>query len=289
MQKIVPHLWFDQEAKAAADFYTSIFEDAQITFSTRIKDTPSGDCDLVGFQILGCDFMAISAGPAFQINPAISFLIRCRTEAEVEALWEKLSPGGTPLMPLGEYPFSKRYGWLQDRFQVSWQLMHSEGDFSQRIAPFLMFVGEVAGQAEAALNFYASLFPQGQTEIVSRFGAGEAPEQEGSVKYGQMTLAQQDFVAMDSAMAHAFAFNEAVSFVINCQDQAEIDHYWSALSAQPEAEACGWLKDKYGLSWQIVPANLQALMERNPAKTTPTLLAMKKSIVAELTAAGAEA
>ena len=76
MQKIVPHLWFDKEAVEAAEFYTSVFDNSKITYKSRIYDTPSGDCDIVGFQVMGYDFMAISAGPLFKINPSISFHVK---------------------------------------------------------------------------------------------------------------------------------------------------------------------------------------------------------------------
>ena len=288
MQKITPHLWFDKEAKAAAEFYTSVFDDSKIHFINQIIDTPSGDCDIVGFQVMGYDFMAISAGPMFKINPSISFHIRCRTVEEVDAIWHKLSDGGTVMMELGSYPFSKRYGWIQDRYGVSWQVIHTEGDFRQRIMPALMFVGDVCGKSEAAMQFYASIFPNSKVQVLARYAGGEGPDREGTVMYAQFNLNGQEFSAMDSAMMHNFSFNEAISFIVNCKDQAEIDHYWEKISAVPQAEQCGWVKDKYGLSWQIIPENMGELMGKNPAKTTPAMLRMKKIIIADLEKAGEE-
>ncbi|MBN2356492.1 VOC family protein [candidate division KSB1 bacterium] len=288
MQKIIPHLWFDKEAKAAAEFYTALFDDSRIHFINTIKDTPSGDAEIVGFRIMGYELMAISAGPYFKINPSISFHARYRTVAEVDQLWEKLSEGGFVMMELGEYPFSKKYGWVQDKFGVSWQVIHTEGAFEQRIMPALMFVGAVCGQSEAAIGFYASVFRDTKAEVLARYLEGEAPDKPGTVKYAQFSLEGQEFAAMDSAHAHNFSFNEAVSFIVNCQDQPEIDYFWDKLSAVPEAEQCGWVKDKYGVSWQITPANMGELMARNPQKTTPVMLGMKKIIIADLEQAGAE-
>jgi predicted 3-demethylubiquinone-9 3-methyltransferase (glyoxalase superfamily) len=288
MPKITPHLWFDREAVEAAQFYAAVFDDSKINFTTMLHDTPSGDAQVVGFQIMGYDFMAISAGPHFSINPSISFHARCRTVEEVDHLWARLSPGGTALMELGEYPFSQRYGWIQDRFGVSWQVIHTERDFQQRIMPALMFVGDQCGKAEEAIEFYAAVFKDAEAEVLARYTDGEEPDKAGTVKYAQFLLEGQEFGAMDSAWEHNFGFNEAVSFMVHCKDQQEIDHFWNELSAVPEAEQCGWLKDKYGVSWQITPANMGELMDRNPAKTTPAMLKMKKIIIADLEKAAEE-
>ena len=286
MQKIVPHLWFDKEAKTAAEFYTSVFENSKINFINIIPDTPSGNAEIVSFQVMGYDFMAISGGPFFKINPSISFHARCRTVEEVDQLWDKLSPGGTVMMELGEYPFSKRYGWIQDKFGVSWQIIHTEGDFKQWVMPALMFVGDVCGKAEEAIGFYTSLFKNAKSEVLARYEKGEEPDKEGTVKYAHFILDGQEFGAMESARMHNFGFNEGISLIVNCKDQKEIDYFWGKLSAVPEAEQCGWIKDKYGVSWQITPANMGELIGKNPKKTTPVMLKMKKIIIADLIKAG---
>ena len=286
MQKITPHLWFDKEAKVAAEFYTSVFDNSKISFMSQIRDTPSGDCDIVGFQIMGYDFMAISAGPLFKINPSISFHARCRTVEEVNEIWGRLSDKGIVMMELGEYPFSKRYGWIQDKYGVSWQVIHAEGEFKHRITPVLMFVGDVCGKAEEAVNFYASVFPDARAQVRLHYAKGEEPDREGTVKYAQFTIDGQEFGAMDSARMHDFGFNEAISLIVNCKDQEEIDYFWEKLSAVKEAEQCGWIKDKYGVSWQIIPVNMEELMEKNPEKTTPIMLEMKKIIISDLQKAG---
>lgn len=239
MQKITPHLWFDKEAREAAEFYVSVFDNSKINFINNIPDTPSGDAELVGFQVMGFDFMAISAGPFFKINPSISFHVRCKTVEEVDHMWAKLSAGGTVVMELGDYPFSKRYGWIQDKFGVSWQVIHSEGEFKQRIVPALMFVGGLCGKVEAAISFYASVFKNAESEVLAGYEKGEEPDREGTVKYAQFVLDGQEFGAIESARMHNFSFNEAISFIVNCKDQQEIDYFWEKLSAVPEAEQCG--------------------------------------------------
>lgn len=287
-QKITPHLWFDKEAVEAAEFYVSIFDDSKINFKTQIRDTPSGDCDWVGFRIMGYEFMAISAGPLFKINPSISFHIKCGTVEEVDELWGKLIGGGTVLMDLGEYPFSRRYGWIQDKYGVSWQIILAEDSSGQRIAPVLMFTREVCGKAEEAVDFYASVFPDAKAQILAHYAKGEEPDKEGTVKYAYLALYGQEFGVMDSARSHDFSFNEAVSLVINCKNQEEIDYLWDTLSAVPEAEQCGWIKDKYGVSWQIVPENMDILVSKNPEKTTPAMLQMKKISIEALERASEE-
>jgi predicted 3-demethylubiquinone-9 3-methyltransferase (glyoxalase superfamily) len=285
MRKITPYLWFDKEAKQAAELYTSLIPNSKIKNVRTLHDTPSGDCDIVSFELAGQPFMAISAGPLFKFNPSVSFHVKCKTKDEVDAIFEKLSEGGKVLMPLGSYPFSERYGWLEDKYGLSWQVILME---DQGITPVLMFVGKVCGKTEEALNFYADVFKnspagaEGSTnvKIWARYGKGEAPDQEGTVRYASFTLLGQEFGAMDSAKEHKFAFNEAISFMVPCDTQKEIDYFWRKLSADPKAEQCGWLKDRYGVSWQITPTILNELLggpdKDRAARVTKAFLKMKK-------------
>ena len=281
MQKITPHLWFDKEAKEAAKFYTSVFKDSKINNTTTLHNTPSGTVDIVTIELLGQEFTLISAGPLFKFNPSVSFLVACKTKDEVDALWEKLSEGGTALMELGEYPFSERYGWVQDRYGLSWQVMFmGERKITQKITPTLMFVGKQYGKAEEAINFYATVFHNAKVGDILRYSKGEEPDKEGTIKHAAFTLEGQEFAAMDSARVHNFAFNEAISFMVHCETQEEIDYYWGKLSADPKAEQCGWLKDKYGLSWQIVPTIMEEMLrdkdKERLARVTEAFLKMKK-------------
>ncbi len=261
MQKTTPHLWFDTQAVEAAEFYVATFPDSQLTDVITLRDTPSGDTDVVSFELIGQRFQAISAGPLFTFNPSVSFLVACDTGEEVDALWNDLSAGGTGLMPLDSYPFSPRYGWTEDRYGLSWQIMHAgDREVAQRITPTLMFVGDVCGKAEEAVRFYTSVFPDSEIGDTLRYGLDDAPDAEGTIQHAGFVLAGQRFAAMDSAHGHDFGFNEAISFMVHCDTQEEIDRYWEALSAVPEAEQCGWLKDRYGLSWQIVPSAMDRMM-----------------------------
>jgi predicted 3-demethylubiquinone-9 3-methyltransferase (glyoxalase superfamily) len=287
MRKITTHLWFDKEAKEAAELYVSVFKDAKISSKAKLHDTPSGTVDLVTIELRGQEFTLLSAGPLFKFTPAVSFLVACKTKEEVEALWGALSKGGSALMDLGKYPFSEKYGWVQDRYGLSWQLMFAGGrEIKQQITPTLMFVGQQCGKAEEAVNSYASVFRNAKVGDVLRYGKGEEPDKEGTVKHVAFALEGQEFAAMDSARSHDFTFNEAISFMVHCDTQREIDHYWGKLSAVPEAEQCGWLKDKYGLSWQIVPTAMDEMLKdkdrKRTARVTEAFLKMKKFDIAKL-------
>lgn len=287
MQKITTHLWYDKEAKEAADFYISVFKNSELKNISTLHDTPSGTVDIVTIDLMGQEFTLISAGPFFKFNPSISFLVACKNSDEVNTLWNALSPGGSSLMELGSYPFSERYGWLQDKYGLSWQIMHmGEREIKQSITPTLMFVGDVCGKAEEAIHFYTSVFHDSNIGDITRYGKGEEPDKEGTVRHAGFKLEGKYFAAMDSAHDHRFSFNEAISFMVHCEDQAQIDYYWGKLSAVPEAEQCGWLKDKFGVSWQVVPTMMMEMFkEKDQAKlnrVTQAFLKMKKFDIAEL-------
>lgn len=287
MKKITPHLWYDREAVEAAKLYCSLIPGSKVTNVNTIHNTPSGDCDIVSFELAGQPFMAISAGPLFKFNPSISFHVKCTTAAEVDKLWNALSKGGTVMMDLGEYPFSRRFGWCADKYGLSWQIMLADGEeFTQRITPVLLFVGDVCGKAEEALRLYRSAFRNSEIGRTTRYGKEEPPEREGTLKYAQFMLDGQEFGAMDSAREHKFGFNEAVSFIIPCESQAEIDHYWGKLAADPNGGQCGWVRDKFGVCWQITPTVLaKMLSDKDPkkvARVTEAFLPMRKFDIAKL-------
>lgn len=294
MQKIIPHLWFDTQARQAAEFYVSIFENSEITNSAVLRDTPSGDAETVVFSLSGYSFMAISAGPYFTLNPSISFMLNFDpskdedAEKKLRALWEKLSEGGKALMPLQEYPFSKLYGWVEDRFGVTWQLIltNPEGDPRPFVIPSLMFTGDMTGKAEEAGDSYVSVFKDAKRGTVALYPEGAAPEPDAKVMFSDFKIEGQWFTAMDSGRMHPFGFNEGVSLVVNCDTQEEIDYYWEKLSAVPEAEQCGWLKDAYGVSWQITPTRMHEMMGSGTpeqiARVTQAFLPMKKFDIATL-------
>lgn len=295
-QKIIPNLWFDG-AREAVDFYVSSFSDgAVLSTSYYPKSIEDGLADFqlnmagkelaLDFTIGGIQFTAINAGPTFQINPSISFMVNFdpsrddHAEKHLNELWNKLAEGGKILMPLESYPFSKRYGWIQDRYALSWQLIltNPEGETRPFIVPSLLFSQQNTNHAEEAINFYVSVFENTEMGTIARYPNDTGPANANSLMFADFRLAGQWFAAMDSATEQAFSFNEAVSLSVSCRDQDEIDYFWGKLSAVPEAEQCGWCKDQYGVSWQIIPVNMEDLMKQPNAFTK--MMQMKKLVIA---------
>jgi len=266
MQKIRPFLWFDGKAEAAAKFYTSSFKKSKIRSLSPMS---------ASFTLAGLEFIALNGGPQFKFTPAISFFVECETRVEIDALWKRLSRDGVALMGLDKYPFSECFGWVQDLFGVSWQLNLTGG--TQKISPFLMFVGKQHGRAERAIRFYVSLFRNSRIGNIERYRADEEGEVRRTVKQARFSLEKQQFRAMDSARKHPFTFTPAISFFVNCETQKQIDYFWEKLSAGGEKDRCGWLKDKFGVSWQIIPSLLgELLSNEDKEKSNRALQAMLK-------------
>jgi predicted 3-demethylubiquinone-9 3-methyltransferase (glyoxalase superfamily) len=295
MQKITPNLWFEGNAKEAADFYTSVFPDSKVVATSHypteglldFQKDMAGKELTVEFELGGHSFTAINAGPEFKPNPSVSFFVNFdpsrddQAREHLDQLWEKLIEGGKALMPLDEYPYSKRYGWVQDRYGFTWQLMLSDpkGEPRPFIIPSLMFSGPVTNKAEEAIEFYASVFKETRKGTEARYPDATGPAKAGSLMFADFMLENQWFAAMDSGVEQDFTFNEAVSLLISCKDQEEIDYYWEKLSAVPEAEQCGWCKDKYGVSWQVAPADMESVMSK--PDSFAKLMPMKKIVIAD--------
>jgi predicted 3-demethylubiquinone-9 3-methyltransferase (glyoxalase superfamily) len=294
MQRIVPHLWYDDDAEAAVDRYVSLIPGSGKGAVVRYPEAGSevhgrepGSVMSVEFNLGDTALMAINGGPHFRFTPAISLFAVLEDEAEVDRLWEGLADGGSVTMPLDRYDWAPKYGWLADRWGLNWQIALGEHAGTGRtVTPALTFVGGAAGQAEAAIRLYASVFPDSEIGELYRH-EGSGPDAAGTLMYGQVRLFGETLIAMDSAdERHDFGFNEAVSLLVLCEDQAEIDRYWSALSAVPAAEQCGWLKDRFGVSWQIAPRRLGEMMtsgdRERVERVTAAFMAMKKLELPEL-------
>jgi predicted 3-demethylubiquinone-9 3-methyltransferase (glyoxalase superfamily) len=279
---IVPCLWFDGLAEEAATFYTSLFDDSRIVRRVTFGDSPAPVT--VDFELAGFRAVALNGGPQFRFTPAVSFFVMCPTAGETDRVWQALAEGGRAMMPLGEYPWSRRYGWTADRFGFTWQVMLAEDvQDGPRIVPCQLFVGSVYGRGEEAMNLYTSLFPESSICTIERYGPNE-PGREGTVKHARFTLGGRTFTIMDGPGEHAWGFTEAVSFSVNCETQDDIDRYWTALAASGGAESrCGWLKDRFGVSWQVVPSDLPDLLcGPHAAAAAQALLGMGKVDVAAL-------
>lgn len=289
-QNITPNLWFDDKAEEVAEFYVATFDNTKLGTISRydaaaaeVSGQPEGSVLTVDFELGGQTFVALNGGSTFTFNPAISFIVNCSTEAEVDTLWEQLSDGGEILMPLDTYPFSDRYGWVQDRYGVSWQLIlgDPDGEWRPKFTPSMLFVGDNCGNAENAMDFYTTIFTDTSIGQIARYGPDHDPDEEGTIMYADFQLESHWFAAADSAQAHEFAFNEAISFIVHCETQQEVDYYWENLTADGGAEGeCGWLTDKYGVSWQIVPTVLSTMLQNEDTakahRVMEAMLGMKK-------------
>ena len=272
---IYPCLWFDGNAKEAAGFYCSVFSDSEI-----VDENP-----MVVFNSAGQQFMCLNGGPKFKFTPAISFYTVIPDEDEIQAVWDKLIENGRALMPMDTYPWSKKYGWLQDRFGVTWQLTIDKPEYSdQKFIPALLFSGTNFGKAEEAINFYSGIFKDSCTRLISRYEADDPNGQEGAINHAQFELNGKLFAAMDSSLVHDFNFNEALSFVVECRDQVQIDYFWEKLLEGGREDQCGWLKDKFGVSWRIVPEILPELMSdpERSERVVQAFMKMKKFDIEKL-------
>jgi predicted 3-demethylubiquinone-9 3-methyltransferase (glyoxalase superfamily) len=269
-KKITPCLWFNNQANEAATLYCSVFANAKIAAQSPF---------VVEINISGQNITLLDGGPKYKPNASISFYYICETAEELDRAWNTFSKDGNVLMPLDKYPWGEKYGWINDKFGISWQLALGKiEDVGQKITPCMLFTGKQYGRAEEAINFYSSVFKDTIVDGILRYGPNEKPDQEGKVKHAQMALTGNKLMLMESAAAHNFTFTEGVSLTIHCQTQEEIDYYWERLTENGAESMCGWLKDKFGVSWQIVPIVLSKIMS-DPAKAgkaAQAFMAMRK-------------
>jgi predicted 3-demethylubiquinone-9 3-methyltransferase (glyoxalase superfamily) len=271
---LYPCLWFDGNAKQAAEFYCSVFQNSKI-----VDDNPL----VVTFELNGKQIMGLNGGPIFKFNPSISLFVYCETLEETNSVWNKLIEGGKELIPIDKYPWSERYGWLEDKFGFTWQISIQDSDDSKlTITPAMLFTGNQFGRAEDAINFYSSVFDNSSTDILIHYEDNDPNK--GKVLYSEFRLNHYNIIAMDGPGVHEYTFNEAVSFTVSCRTQEEIDYYWNRLTEGGTEGQCGWLRDKFGVWWQIVPEILTTLMN-DPSKSDRVINAfmqMKKFEIEKL-------
>lgn len=286
MQTIIPHLWYNTEAKEAVAFYVDLFG-GNVDWTYTITDTPSGDSDLIQFQLGNMTLAAISAGPYFKLNESMSLMVNVASKDEVTRLYQALSEGGRVLMPLGEYPFSPYYVWLEDRFGLSWQLSYAPDlDKPYQFDICLLFSQGQVGLAQPMLDYYKDKLPQARLGRLSYYGEGEAAVEAAKLNYAELLVAGQKMIVMDHGYGGEASFNEAFSLMVYVDSQDELDFYYDLLSAVPEAEMCGWVKDQFGISWQIVPRMLmEAYDTASPEKVkavNAAVMTMKRLDIAKI-------
>jgi len=248
-RKLATCLWFDKQAEEAAKFYCSVFKNSKLGRTAYYPDAgqdihakPANSVLTVEFELEGMAFMALNAGPMFKFNEAISLQVHCQTQDEIDYYRKTLTAGGQ----------EGRGGWLRDKFGLSWQVVRGPmARAGHRIVPCLWF----DTQGEDAARFYCSVFKNSKLGGISRYSdAGKEMhgKEAGSVMVVEFELEGTPLIALNGGPQ--FTFNEAVSLQVPCETQEEIDYYWSALTADGGQESqCGWLKDKFGLSWQVFP------------------------------------
>ena len=198
-QKITPYLWFDSQAEEAAKFYTRLFPNSKLGSIQHQGEKVL----LVEFWLGGQSFTALNGGPMFSFNPAISFYVVCESEEEIDTLWEGMIGDGKALMPINKYPWSEKYGWLEDKYGVSWQLtLGKVEEVGRKISPVLMFTGDQHGKAEEAIGLYAELFQNSKINLLARYEEGEGDPATGTVKHAQVELDGEVLMAMDSSHMH---------------------------------------------------------------------------------------
>ncbi|RZJ47513.1 MAG: VOC family protein [Chryseobacterium sp.] len=277
---IFPCLWYDGDGKESAEFYCKVFN------GTITADTPV----VLNIDLFGQKLMLLNGGPQFEKNASVSFMVLCETEDEVQKYWDQLSDGGIVLMPLDSYPWSKKYGWMRDKFGVTWQIYLGEKQSDQKIVPTLMFIHQNNGKALEAMELYTHIFPNSKIESVLKYGDGagdknhEVPE---NVQHAHFEIDGYSLFCMDNSYDHKFDFNEGISMVLMTNNQEETDHLWNSLTENGGRESmCGWLKDKFGFSWQIVPKKLIQLMsdpdQEKAQKVVQAMMRMQKIIIKDL-------
>jgi len=293
MQKITPYLWFDNNAEEAINFYTSLFDNSSILNVTRYNDQSAaasgqipGTAMTVAFKLEGQNFTALNGGPHFKLNQSTSFFVYCGSDEKIEKIYNKLSDGGSIIFPLDKYHWSPRYAWVVDKFGLSWQLDVENINNPQKILPAFLFVNDKVLKVKEAVNYYSTVFPD--SKIIMEWPYDKsAGLPDGTLLFAQFKLADHLLNAMSGMGEHNFDFNEAFSLVVNCKDQDEVDYYWNKLTSDGGSESqCAWLKDKFGVSWQIVPTKLiELLSDPDPVKSQNVMMAMlqmKKIIISDL-------
>ena len=273
---IFPCIWFNQKGSEAAKFYTSVFKNSKITMDTSM---------VINIEIDGQKLMFLEAGPQFKPNLTVSLMMMCDTQDEVEAYYQKLSENGKVMMELDSYPWSEKYAWVEDQYGISWQLFYSKEKFDQKFSPVLMFTGQNNGKCREALDYYTSIFPNSRIESIMDYPAGQG-EPEGNIGHSQFIINGYTMMAMDSSHQHNFNFSEGTSMVVMTDNQEETDFYWNKLTENGEESRCGWLKDKYGFSWQITPKRLIELTNTsdpaNNKKAFDAMLKMNKIVIKDI-------
>jgi len=231
-------------------------------------------------SLMGTRFMLLEGGEAYRPNAAVSYFVYTGNPQITEAIYGTLSAGGRILFPLGKYPWAAHYAWVEDCYGVNWQLDSDPIRSQQKILPTLLFSPPNDTRVREARNFYTTVFHN--HHLLMEMPTGEAESE--PLLFTQFRLGSLLFNAMRSMEAMDFQFGPGKSLVVSCPDQASIDHYWQNLGEGGVFERCGWLRDRFGISWQIVPEQLPALMQdpERGERVMKALLGMDRIVLVTL-------
>lgn len=282
MKTIVPFLWFEKDIDQVISYYKSIFPDVTVGGDGELDNTPSGHVQMKSMYIYGQQFDLMTAGPYLPFNPTISFIVNCETAEEADDLWHKITAEGKELMPLDTYDFAEKFGWGQDKYGVSWQVLCMKGERpKEKIASTLMFCGDVCGRAKEAIDFYVGIFKNSHIDYVTPYdGTEPVDDDRAKTKHAGCMLDGTRFAVLDSGRKSPLTFNQAISFVVNCKNQEEVDYYWEKLTDGGVEVQCGWLNDKFGVPWQVVPTRMTEMLssgnKEQIGRVTEAFMKMKK-------------
>ncbi|SFT73240.1 Glyoxalase superfamily enzyme, possibly 3-demethylubiquinone-9 3-methyltransferase [Lishizhenia tianjinensis] len=275
-------IWLDNSASEAASFYAQVLHNVQI-----LSESPF----LTGIDIDGTRVTLMNGGPSYRPSPAVSFYYLIEEEKDFNQVYTALMQEGKVYLPLDQYPWAEKYAWVEDKFGVSWQLALGEISLvNQRVSPFLTFTGANFGRGEEALSLYAELFSDYQSGGVLKYPEAMGADYSGKIQHTQFSINGTVLMLSENPQQHTWQFTEGNSFMLLCDSQEEIDSFWSKLSEGGEEGRCGWLKDKFGISWQIIPSVLGSLMQDQSRieAVSKAFMAMKKIDIETLTLAGVE-
>lgn len=268
LNKMYPCLWFPDKKTEAVHFYLNTFRNSELLGESPLAST---------FTIMGTKCMILEGGPKYQVNPAVSYFIYTGDFGEAERIYNILKEDGKKLMPLQAYDWSPKYAWIEDKYGVNWQIDGEEIRSQQKLVPCFLFANEKKLLVREAVQHYTGIFDNSRILLESPF-TSHAEMPDGTLLFSQFIIEGFIINAMSSLLTHDFAFGPGNSIVIPCDTQEEIDYYWEKLGDGGHYDMCGWLTDKFGLSWQIIPAELPALMadDKKRDRVVEAFLQMQK-------------
>ena len=208
-----PCLWFDVNARDAADFYISAFPSSKMLDSNEMVTT---------FELFNTKLMALNGGPMYKMTPAFSFSVYCENEQETQRLYNLLSENGKILIPLNKYDWSPFYAWIEYKFGVSWQLDANSSGQKEKIIPTLLFVNQKNTLVRDAVEYYKNIFPGSDTIFEAPYPPGSGMPA-GSLLFARFQLNGNVFNIMSSTEPHDYDFTPGNSIVVECDTQEEID------------------------------------------------------------------